>query len=272
MTQLLKSLVNGKTSDTVSLRDRGFQFGDGVFETVRVINSRCLLLDRHLLRLSSALEHLGINTDLIVVLKTEIRDIIQGCTDGALKIIITRGITDLGYTYPELILPTRCLLLFRYSFRNDDPVNLGVSSIRLPKNRFLAGIKHLNRLDQVLVRKSWETGWDEAVVFDQKGRVIEGTMSNIFLVHKKTITTPKLDECGVAGVVRQWVIDRCKKEEIKIKIKRVERSLLETANEIFMTNSLQGIQTVRCYRDKEMKESQLTKQLQYWYRNDVENA
>lgn len=272
MTHLIKSLVNGVASDTISIRDRGFQFGDGLFETILVRDSKCLLLDHHINRLLSGTNKLGINFDSSDILEAEVQQIVRKCPEAALKIIVTRGQSDLGYVTNHSLAVTRCLLLFDYHIADREPINLGLSNFKISNNQSLAGIKHLNRLEQTLIRNSWQSDWDEAVVVDQYNRIIEGTMSNLFLIVDGTIITPKLDQCGVDGIVRQWVIDQCKVNRIELNIRRVSMDLMVKASSMFMTNSLMGVQPVGSYQGVTLEDSSIINQIQQWYQQDVENV
>ena len=112
---------------------------------------------------------------------------------------------------------------------------------RLGINPTLAGIKHLNRLEQVLARAEWDDEFDEGVMLDVEGRVIEGTMSNLFLVNKGQLLTPELTRCGVAGIMRDQIIKKAKALSITVKIQDIHPDELSQAEEMFMSNSMIGI-------------------------------
>jgi 4-amino-4-deoxychorismate lyase len=115
-------------------------------------------------------------------------------------------------------------------------------------NPRLAGIKHLNRLEQVLARSEWEDpAIQEGIMLDSDGHIIEGTMSNLFLISNNMLYTPDLSRCGVTGVMREVVIELANSLGISVKSITMHRSMLEEGDELFLTNSLIGIwPVVRC--------------------------
>lgn len=243
----LRSLINGQQGRHIDVRDRGLAYGDGVFETLRVTSGNARLRELHIARLNRGCERLRIEVNLSD-LQAEIDELLASFSgDGVLKIIITRSSTQRGYSFQSPAAANRYLHLQTY-----DPsptvawltgVKLRVCSHRLPVNPALAGIKHLNRLDNVLARSEWiDPGIQEGLMLDSEGRVVEGTMSNLFLERDGALLTPSLQRCGVAGVMRQWVIDTLA-PALGITVKEADVSLPEVlaAPAMFICNSLVGI-------------------------------
>lgn len=242
------SLENGKLSSSVAIRDRGLAYGDGVFETIRVVAGNAEFLNEHLLRLQSGCERLAIPLDRLR-LQREIQQLLTANTFplAVLKITVTRGGQQRGYRYMPDAEENRYLLLEEIAeapfVRMQQGVKLAVCNHRLPDNPALAGIKHLNRLDNVLARAEWsDTHIDEGLMLDSGGRVIEGTMSNLFLVKAQQLITPDLQRCGVAGIMRQIVLENLAPAlGLVTSIRQVQLSDLQHCDEAFICNSLIGI-------------------------------
>jgi 4-amino-4-deoxychorismate lyase len=117
--------------------------------------------------------------------------------------------------------------------------------LRLGENPALAGIKHCNRLEQVLARREWsDPGIGEALMFSSSGALVSGTMSNVFLVHGSKLLTPSVDRCGVAGVMRATVLDLAAQLGIPAQERRLDETELAAAEELFLTNALIGIRPI----------------------------
>ncbi|KHF26130.1 aminodeoxychorismate lyase [Solemya velum gill symbiont] len=246
-------LVNGQQCDTVSLLDRGLQYGDGLFETIAVIGHEMPLWQRHYARLSSGCKRLAIE----VPQEQQIRDEIQqeifhhGEQSGrcVVKLIVTRGAAGNGYFPAEG--DTQRIVILRQSagFDHHDRehgIDIHLCETCLASGSPHAGIKHLNRLEQVLAAREAESNnCREAVVCDSEGFVVEGVMSNIFWITGSEMFTPLLDGSGVAGVMREEVIAQAAVLGISCREVRVTPGELSGANAIFLTNAVNGIVPVR---------------------------
>jgi 4-amino-4-deoxychorismate lyase len=183
-----------------------------------------------------------------------------------LKVVLTRGIGGRGYRPPESPRPTRILSLHP---RPDYPaawsergVAVTFCRTRLGENPILAGLKHLNRLEQVLARSEWrDPRIAEGLMQDGKGRVIGGTMSNLFLVSEGRLVTPRLDSCGVAGTVRALVLRIAGDYGIEAVEADVRRAEVAAADGLFLTNALIGIWPVRRLGAKSMSLERLPAEL-----------
>ncbi len=246
----IKSLINGKSTDAVSLYDRGLQYGDGLFETIAVEDESLLCWDEHLERLQSGCSRLKIPIPNQDTLSAESQRLISSVKRGIIKIIITRGQGGRGYASPVNIEPTRIISLYpwpEYSFGNsDDGINVRVCNYRYAHNSMLAGIKHLNRLEQILARSEWtDSSIAEGVVLDHEENVIEGTMSNVFYIKNNTLYTPELSACGVDGVIRKKIITLAAELHLEICINKISLKSLMDADEAFMCNSIIGVWPIK---------------------------
>ena len=230
--------------------DRGLQYGDGLFETVKVEGGSPEFWDRHLERLAEGCERLGLAAPETDVLAREAARLCAGNERCVLKIIVTRGAGGRGYGSPESPVPTR--ILSRHPWPDYAPaawregVVVRVCSARLATQPLLAGIKHLNRLEQVMARREWDDpAIAEGLMLDTDGFVVDGTMSNLFIVAGGRLATPDLSLCGVAGVMRAVVLEAAAKLAGPAEVTRLTLDQVRAADEVFVTNSLVGIWPVR---------------------------
>jgi 4-amino-4-deoxychorismate lyase len=246
-----RAWIGGHGDAELSAFDRGLHYGDGLFETMACLNGQPRFLGRHLERLASGCVRLDLVPPPRAVLEAEIAAALEDCPRAVLKLIVTRGaVPERGYAAPAAAAPSRILL--RYPWAPQDPraaeegVRVRLGTLRLGENPRLAGIKHLNRLEQVLARREWsDPGIAEALLFSSSDALISGTMSNVFLVHGGALATARLDRCGVAGVMRGVVGGLAGQCGIDFQERRLEAADLQHAQEIFLTNALIGIRPVR---------------------------
>lgn len=240
------SWVNGEPCDSISLHDRGLLYGHTVFETIKVRGGQACLLDLHLERLALACAALSIPLDLA----TAESEVIRFCTNLDQKVVrltISIGSGGRGYLTPLQPKPVRILTqhpLPEHALRLQETLKkgarIGVSPIALSSQPALAGIKHGNRLEQILIRQSWQPSWEEALVFDQDKRLIEGTQSNVFLRKNNSIITPALNDAGVAGVMRQFILNNPTTSKLMITQGQVTPTDIAFADELVLCNSVMG--------------------------------
>ena len=240
---MIASLVNGIPGDRVSILDRGLQFGDGLFETLAIVEGQPCLWDSHVARLAASCARLGIPMPDTGVLKNEARELIGGQQQAVLKIILTRGCSERGYASADAGA-TRILSLFSWDGPAHTPLRVAVLSRRLGLNPSLAGLKHLNRLEQVMARRELPADAGEGVMLDIEGRLAEGIAANIFLQQADRLLTPRLDECGVAGVVRQLIMDTGQDMDMPVEETRLYLQDLLNADALYFSSSLLGIRRV----------------------------
>ena len=253
-------LINGEPAAEVSAADRGLQYGDGLFETVAVIAGQPRLWDRHLARLQLGARRLGIVCPDEVVLQRDASRLTQGmAANGVLKIVVTRGQGGRGYRPRVDTPPTRILSLHPFpeypSAYWTTGVDVRLCATRLSEQPALAGIKHLNRLDQVIARGEWDNeSVAEGLMLDQNGGVIEGTFTNLFALRAGRLYTADLARCGVAGVMRQAILDHCDGQGVPLRlVPGLSLDELEAAEEVFLSNSLIGVWPVRTIDDAPLR-------------------
>jgi len=259
-------LINGHATEQVSVLDRGFQYGDGLFETLKVCNGQPLHWDRHLARLQNGCERLGIAMPAPALLQAEAGQLCQGVADAVLKITVTRGVGGRGYAAAQGMTPTRVLARLpapAYPATHwSEGIRLHLCQTRMGENPALAGIKHLNRLEQVLARAEWDDPQvAEGLLRDNNNQVIEGTMSNVFCVREGRLLTPPLSRCGVRGITRDRVLAAARQAAIEAEEVALQVEDLHQAQELFVTNSLIGIWPVQHFAGRDYVPGPLTRQL-----------
>lgn len=232
------------------------QYGDGLFETIAVADGNVCLWRQHISRLLAGCARLNIPPPDTELLRTEVSALIADSSDGVVKIIITRGESERGYRYASSLRPNR-IVHFQEGQRTQlvpekQDISLRFCRQRLSHNPRLAGIKHLNRLEQVIARSEWDDpDVVEGLMLDQDDNVIEGTMSNLFLQKHDRLITPSLDKCGVAGIVRNLVIQVATELQQSLEVRNVSRDDIHSADALYLTNSLLGIMRVRQLADQQ---------------------
>lgn len=243
-------LVNGLPSEHVRVFDRGLMYGDGVFRTLLVRAGLPLCWPRHYDKLYADCAALGIICPPEGVLAAEMAQLIARTPDCVLKVTVTRGESQRGYAIPEHIEPTRILVTspapqYPESYFMDG-VRLHLCSTRIAIQPVLAGIKHLNRLENVLARREWNSSEiAEGLMLDTDGNAIEGTMSNLFLLQGKTLHTPNLVRCGVAGVQRERIMDLAGGLGMTVRVENLPLARIYDADEVVLCNSVIGVWQVR---------------------------
>ena len=263
----LTSLIDGQPGNAVDSNDRGLQYGDGVFETLAVHAGRCEFWDAHLQRLRLGCQRLGLQCPSDTLLRSDAAQLIQDVDRGVLKIIVTRGQGGRGYRIPESEHTRRILSSSGWPNYPDSYSQQGVQirlcDLRLSRQPALAGLKHLNRLEQVLARMEWsDPDIAEGLLRDSDDQLIEGTFSNLFLVHGDRLSTPRLDQCGVAGIMRGIILQCAADLGIPCSEGRLSLQDLQRADEIFLTNSIIGIWPVNRCGDWSAPIGPLTQRLQ----------
>lgn len=260
--------VNGRAGGALSPAERGLHYGDGLFETIACVAGRPRFLDLHLERLARGCARLGIAGPSPEELRREILAVAAGAGRAIVKVLLTRGPgAARGYRTTGAEQPTR--LTLRYRWEEEDPrlategVRVRTAALRLAESPALAGLKHLNRLEQVLARREWsDADIAEALMFSSGGKLISGVMSNVFLVAGAKLRTPRLDRCGVAGIMRQVVLREAARLGIACEEAPLEAADLARASELFLTSAVIGLRPVRSLDGRACGAGAVTRELQ----------
>jgi 4-amino-4-deoxychorismate lyase len=274
-------LINGVSVDAaagISPLDRGLHFGDGVFETIACRHGRVRFLSLHLDRLTTSCERLGIVLGEITAIRNELEQAAAAALDCLIKLIVTRGpAVARGYGWSGAESATRVVL--RYPWRQEDTsawldgVPVAIARMKLGENVALAGMKHLNRLEQVLARAEMSSkDAAELLLFSSSGRLISGAMSNVFIVREGRLVTPRIDLCGVAGVMRRVVLREASKAGLAAEESTLTEDDLDRAEEVFVTNARIGIWPVRAIGERALTIGETTRTVQTLIAPALENA
>lgn len=243
-------LINGSWQEMLPANDRAVQFGDGCFTTARIQQGQIPLLAAHLVRLHDNCARLLIPFTQWGTLEQEMRQLAGQASNGVLKVIITRGSGGRGYSSVNCASPTRLLSVSdfpaHYAGWRDYGITLALSPVRLGRNPTLAGLKHLNRLEQVMIRTHLEnSGADEALVLDSDGWVTECCAANLLWRQGKQVYTPRLDHAGVNGVMRQHIIAQLRQSPWCVTEVVAPLEALLAAEEVLICNALLPVVPVK---------------------------
>ena len=245
-------IVDENSSQLVDVKDRCFNYGDGCFTTIFVNNGVAELLDAHIKRLALSCERLFITGVCFDELKQTLVDVCsQYSSATVVKVLISRGVGGRGYQLPTADHAQTCIYITHSPFPQNyntwlrSGISLGVSTIKLGINPHLSGIKHCNRLEQVLVKQAFsqlagEQKVDDVVVLDVNNHVVECSASNLFWLVGDTWYTPSLGGSGVAGVMREFIVGVLKTQQIAIEFVDVGLTELFNADGMFICNALTG--------------------------------
>ena len=249
--------------------DRGLEFGDGLFETIAVHDGRARLLRRHLARLAAGCARLGIAAPDAAALAAELEAAARLPGTGVLKLIVTRGGGGHGYAPEAGATPRRWLAALPPRPRRPDAATDGITvrmlTTRLAEQPLLAGLKHLNRLEQVLARRELAAAaGEEGLLADVHGRLVCGTMTNVFAVLDRRLVTPALERAGVAGVMRAALLDAWRAVGTEVEVRDVDVREFAAATELFLTNALIGAWPVAALDGRALAPGPYVRAAQAW--------
>lgn len=263
---MIECLVNGEISTFVDSTNRGLNYADGIFETLSVHNGRPRRWQAHMDRLGVGCERLGLVMPPQAILLREVQTVSAGLADAVVKIVLTRDGQGRGYMPEVNCTCTRIVSSHQFPEGTLELAREGIKAriceLRLAIQPALGGIKHLNRLEQVLASAELrEAGVAEGILLDQENHVISAIAANIFLVMEDRLLTPRLDRCGVRGVLRQQILlgfgARCEQRRILV-------DMLHEADEVFICNTVRGIVPIIAIDSQQFKIGPVTRELQTW--------
>ena len=264
------SWINGQAANSVSVQNRGFAYADGLFETIAVQQQKALLWEPHLARLQRGLTVLGIHCD-IAMLQQEVNALLahaQG--DCVLKLSVVRCSDGQRGFKPTADAGAQRLLQLMPWQANQQPIRMQHCETPLVCNPLLNGLKTLNALQYVLAAAELKEGFDEGVICDLEGHIVECTKSNVFWVNATgVLVTPDLSKAGINGIIRQEILQRAKLDGIAVKVSSPSLDSLQGAREIFVTNSLVGVQSVHNYEGRELTRFDMAETIRELLRGDI---
>lgn len=245
--------LNGEPQSPLSVKDRGLAYGDGLFETMRFQNGQIPFLPLHLARLERGLKALSlpISVPQIASQLSRFSQTVAERTDAPviIKLIVSRGVGGRGYVPTGSTQPSVVLQAFDAPALNSEGLgtSLAISRVTLAEQQWLAGIKHLNRLEYVLAAADVQDRYPNAIalLLDHHGQIIESLHHNIFCVKGGHVYTPALNLCGVAGVLRRWLLDELAPQlALPCLVLPLSLEVFEEADEVFIGNSVRGFMPV----------------------------
>lgn len=259
---------NGEVVAQISANDRGFQYGDGLFETVAIRNGEPRLWNYHIERLARGCERLGIKppapTDLYDGVLGALRQSGVPSAYSVVKMVVSAGAALRGYGRHFVDAPSVLFAAFPAAPPPLEFYRVGIEAVlcetRLAGNSATAGLKTLNRLEQVMARSEFvDTDLFEGLTMDADDHIICGTMSNVFVVSGDRLATPSLQSCGVEGVMRRYIIETLAEQGINTTIRAIKLDELDDMDEVFLCNSQFGVMPVRRCMDKSWSVGDVTK-------------
>jgi 4-amino-4-deoxychorismate lyase len=262
-------LINGQPDNRIAVSDRGLQYGDGLFETVAYRNGQLEFLQAHLTRLLEGCKRLKLKFTELEKLNLELTSLCtQTANDSVIKVMLTRGSGGRGYKAPVENEALRILSshpMPEYPISNQTGITIRICEQRLGINPQLAGIKHLNRLEQVLARSEWDdSSVSEGLMLDINDNVVEGTMTNVFIIKHGELYTPSIHQNGIAGIMRAEIIELAGMLGLHCHQQALNLDDFFDADEVFVSNSIINIWPVTALTepDKHWDYGPVTQQLQ----------
>ena len=259
--------VDGRPSEAVPALDRGLHYGEGVFETIACLKGRARFLSLHLQRLALGCERLGVPAP--AGLRAQIERLAAEGPRSIVKALLTRG-AGAARGYRRGAESGTCVII-RYPWPEEAQPRAGarvrIASVRLGENPALAGLKHCNRLEQILAANEPEGAEaDEALMLSSAGQLIGGTMTNVFLIDGPSgrwrVRTPEIRTCGVAGVMRQVLMREAARAGLAVEACALGLEDLEGAREVILTNARVGLWPVSALPGRALGPGPLTERLQ----------
>lgn len=251
------SLINGIATDYLNINDRAIHYGDGIFETILCHDNKLYYWQKHFQRLQMSANKLDVCCPQEDVLLKNIAKLLVANDASserayAIKIILTRGLGERGYAVTKNTM-SNCLLFLSTVEKSYSSLlsaqllsgNLYLCKHQVSINESLAGIKHLNRLENVLARNEWaNNNYIDGLMLNANGQLIEGTMSNLFMIKGDQLITPSLKLSGVCGIMRDVIIESARVNKIDVTIKDINFDEIIDMDTMFISNSLIGMKSV----------------------------
>lgn len=250
------TLIDGRSDAVIGTADRGLQYGDGLFETMTSVDGQVRWLDRHFARLRRGCERLEIPFDHYAELAREAEGLAASAERSIIKLTVTRGDSRTrGYGFQGDEAPRRIVQRFPWTSELMRPARVGVAHLRASEQPAIAGLKHLNRLENVLARKeATDRDLDEVLLCTLDERLVGGSMTNLFLLRGRQLSTPRIDRAGVAGITRELVLERGRSRGFVCEERDIRRDEIDHADALFLTNVRVGIWPVQVCGTREWKD------------------
>ena len=266
-------LVNGAATDLLAVTDRGLAYGDGVFRTFPVAGGRARHWQSQFRKLAEDCAAVVLPCPAEGILAEELARVSAAQPECIVKIIVTRGAGERGYAPPQRLAPTRVVIASPRSHYPEeyarDGVRVRVCGTRLASPSRLAGVKHLNRLENVLARMEWsDPAVAEGLMLDGEGNVVGGTMTNLFIVDERGLATPDVSKCGVAGVTRARILAAASRHGVNCRVEPLPLGRVLATRELILVNSVIGAWPVRDIEGRALQPGEGTSRMTAWLGED----
>ncbi|WP_194436233.1 aminodeoxychorismate lyase [Vibrio fluminensis] len=259
--------LNGQPTDSISLLDRSFQYGDGCFTTMLTRDGAVECWSYHLQRMQACLDALAIPHPDWQKVELWLKQAANHDSLAGLKLHISRGEGGRGYSATQVSAPNVTISDFAFPAHyyqwQQEGIELGVCQTRLGLNPLLAGHKHNNRLEQVLVKAELDQRQlSDGVVLNLSEHIVETSMANLFWWKEQELYTPDLTMSGVAGVARRRVLDIAQQQKINLHVGEFALTDLLDADEVFITNSILGVAPIKGIEGQSFQIGKQTRSIQ----------
>jgi 4-amino-4-deoxychorismate lyase len=249
--------INGYQEQHLSIANRGLAYGDGVFTTAKVLNGKVKLLSAHIERLIQSCEKLSIVLPNMDKIAAELTTIAQRFPLSVAKVIITAGDGGRGYSRQGCIASTVIISFHtfpeHYFTWQQQGIELGLSTLKLGISQLTSGIKHLNRLEQVLIRQELDNrNEDDLLVVNCLDDIVEASAANVFWLKDNTWYTPELNVSGVAGLMREHILKKLSDNHQKTEIIKAKLSVLKNIEAMFICNSVMELVPIKQFQNKSL--------------------
>ena len=266
-------LIDGEVESKISIFNRNMQYGDGLFETCVAKDSQVLFWENHFDRLNNGCKRLKIKKIANSVWLKDIKKALSLSSENncIVKLILSRGNSLRGYSYSKDIEPIRVVIVSKLNeYKTKKTYSLEYAMSGFHSNPKLAGIKHCNRLEQIMARTNMLA--DEAIMLDESKSIISVTQGNLYFIFGNKLVTPKLDKCGVIGSRRSIILELSRFINLEVAEDEISIKQLEKANEVFVSNSLIGIQPVTSIGDYCLTNNPITEKIRAAYSSITQDS
>lgn len=263
---MLAAWVDGTPASAIGLDDRGLHYGDGLFETIAASDGRARFLSAHLARLARGCAALSIPAPDAETLRSEVARAAKLAPHVLAKLIVTRGAAlERGYAFAGTEVPRRILCAYAWTEGPDSeraPARVARAGMRAGRPLF-AGIKHLNRLEQVFARReALQRGLDEVILCTDEGLVSGGSMTNVFALTGGCLVTPPIEQCAVAGVMRAQLLRAAQRLGLALGERALALQEVQRAEALWLTNARVGLWPAASFEDRSFTAHEWTPRLQ----------
>ena len=257
----INDAIVSDSNPVIHANDRGFLLGDGLFETIKATNGQLLFFAEHYTRLQTSATVLDIPLRYdLAVLENQCQQLLvqnklQNKT-AAIRITLTRGVGQRGISILASALPTLLISAQAYDDAPRKAIRMMVTNIKRNEYSPLTQLKTTNYLESIMTRKvAQERGFDEGLMLNTKGMITESSIANVFFIIDDTLITPPISDGVLPGIMRQRILEYCVANSIACEERSVLPNELSQVTAAFQTNSLIGIQPIRCVDDYELLET-----------------